>query len=284
MNDKMILVSGATGKQGGAVARQLLKDGWKVRALTRDASKPAAKELEELGAEIFQGDMTNLNSLEKAMEKVHGVFSVQQFWEDGLDGELEQGKTMANVAKANRIEHFVYTSVSGAEKKTGVPHFDSKWDIEDHIKRIGLSENTTVVRPVFFMENFLAGDWYEGIKNGRLVMAMEPKKPLQLISVEDIGIVIAKVFANPEEYKGKSFDIAADTKNCKELADAFGKKTGQDVEFVVLPMEQLRSMNEDFALMFEWFNKEGYSVDIKKVKEIHPKIKSFKVWLKKQEF
>ncbi|KAA3598730.1 MAG: NmrA/HSCARG family protein [Calditrichaeota bacterium] len=284
MNDKMILVSGATGKQGGAVARQLLKDGWKVRALTRDASQPAAKELEELGAEIFQGDMTNLNSLEKAMEKVYGVFSVQQFWEDGLDGELEQGKTMANVAKANRIEHFVYTSVSGAEKKTGVPHFDTKWDIEDHIKRIGLSENTTVVRPVFFMENFLVGDWFEGVKNGRLVMAMTPKKPIQLISVEDIGIIVGKIFANPKEFKGKSFDIAGDSKNCKELADAFSKKTGKDVEFVVLPMEQLRSMNEDFALMFEWFNKEGYSVNIKKVKEIHSKVKSFKVWLKTQEF
>ncbi len=284
MNDKIILVSGATGKQGGAVARQLLKDGWKVRALTRDASKPAAKALEELGAEIFQGDMTNLNSLEKAMEKVYGIFSVQQFWETGLDGELEQGKTIANVAKANRIEHFVYSSVSGAEKQTGVPHFDSKWDIEDHIKRIGLGENATVVRPVFFMENFLSGDWFEGIKNGRLVMAMEPKKSLQLISVEDIGIIVAKVFGNPDEFKGKSFDIAGDTKNCLELSDAFGKKTEKDVEFVVLPMEQLRSMNEDFALMFEWFNKVGYSVDVKKVKKIHPKIKSFKVWLKNQEF
>lgn len=284
MNDKIILVSGATGKQGGAVARQLLKEGWKVRALTRGTSKSAVKTLKELGAEIFQGDMTNLNSLEKAMEKVYGVFSVQQFWEDGTDGELEQGKTIANVAKANKIEHFVYSSVSGANGKTGVPHFDSKWEIENHIKRIGFGENTTVVRPVFFMENFLSGDWFEGIKNGRLVMAMDPKKPLQIISVEDIGIVVAKIFANPEQFKGISFDIAGDTKNCLELSDAFSKKIGKDVEFVVLPIEQLRSMNEDFALMFEWFNKVGYSVNIKKVKTIHPKIKSFKVWLKSQEF
>ncbi|HEX9333930.1 MAG TPA: NmrA family NAD(P)-binding protein, partial [Anaerolineales bacterium] len=132
MNNKMIAVTGATGQQGGAVARKLLADGWKVRALTRDVNKPAAQELASLGAELVAGDMENSAELDSAFKGAYGVFSVQNFWlpNVGFEGEIKQGKNVAEAAKAASIQHLVYSSVGAAHRGMGQKHFESKWIIE----------------------------------------------------------------------------------------------------------------------------------------------------------
>jgi uncharacterized protein YbjT (DUF2867 family) len=128
--ERSILVCGATGKQGGAVARSLLERGFRVCALTRDPQKPEAQALAEQGAEVVQGDMENRSAVDQVLvEGVYGVLSVQSFWETGYDGEVQQGKTVADAARAASVDHFVYSSVGSAHRKTGIPHFESKWEI-----------------------------------------------------------------------------------------------------------------------------------------------------------
>jgi uncharacterized protein YbjT (DUF2867 family) len=161
MNSKLILVTGATGQQGGAVARHVLKQpGFSIRALTRDSSKAPAQALVQAGADVFQGDLDNPALIRRALEGVWGVFSVQNFMEAGYAGEIRQGKAVADAAKAAGVQHFVYTSVASADHKTGLPHFESKWQIEQHIARSGLVH--TILRPAFFMQN-----WYKAVVSNK---------------------------------------------------------------------------------------------------------------------
>src|SRR5215204_4627383 len=150
--ERLIVVCGATGKQGGAVARSLLERGFQVRALTRNPQKQEAQALADQGAEVAQGDMEDRSSMERSLEGAYGIFSVQNFWETGYDGEVQQGKTVADAAKAAGVEHLVYSSVGSAHRQTGIPHFESKWEVENHVREIGLPY--TILRPVFFMQNW----------------------------------------------------------------------------------------------------------------------------------
>ncbi len=152
MNRGPVLVVGATGNQGGATARALLADGWPVRAMTRDPNSAGAKELAALGAELVTADLDDPPSLEAAVRGMYGVFSVQNFMTAGLEGEVRHGNAVAAAASEAGVMHFVYTSVGGAERASGVPHFETKWTIEQRITQLGLP--ATVLRPALFMDNF----------------------------------------------------------------------------------------------------------------------------------
>jgi uncharacterized protein YbjT (DUF2867 family) len=143
---KPILVAGATGRQGGSVVGHLLERQLPVRALVLRPQSDRAKALAGQGVEIAQGDMDDLASLKKAMVGVHGVYSVQDFFAAGAAREVQQGKNMADAALDAGVEHFVFSSVGGAERKSGIPHFETKWEIEKHIRKLGLP--ATVFRPV----------------------------------------------------------------------------------------------------------------------------------------
>src|SRR5215211_8992041 len=179
MNDKVIAVTGATGQQGGAVARKLLDDGWKVRALTRDTDKPAAQELASLGAEIVAGDMEDRAQLDSAFKDVYGVFSVQNYWLPNVqyEGEIKQGKNVADAVKAAGVEHLVYSSVGSAHRGMGQKHFDSKWIIEQYIHSLDVPY--TILRPVAFFENF---NWERAaILSGTFnAIGLRPEKERQL--------------------------------------------------------------------------------------------------------
>src|SRR6266542_2153159 len=209
MNDKVIAVTGATGQQGGAVARKLLADGWKVRALTRDFNKPAAQELKVLGAEIVAGDMDNRAELDAAFQGAYGVFSVQNFWlpNVGFEGEIRQGKNVAEAAKAAGVQHLVYSSVGAAHRGMGQKHFESKWIIEQYIHSLDIPY--TILRPAFFMENF---NWERAsILNGTFnALGLRPEKGRQLIAVEDVAAFVALAFANLNQYVGKTIELAGD--------------------------------------------------------------------------
>ena len=277
--NKIILVTGATGKQGGATARYLLKDGWKVRALVRDENKDSAKELQKLGAEIFKGDMSDADSMDKAMEGVYGVFSVQNFWEHGYDGELKQGLLVVDAAKKAGVKHFLYTSVGGAERKTNLPHFDVKFIIENHLKSLEIPY--TIIRPVFFMENFDA--WFKPAEaDGKttISLALKSDTKLQMISSDDIGAISAIIFDNPEKYLGKEIEIAGDELTLAQMAKAFSKSLGKEVAGVELPVDVVKSGSKEVGDMFQWFNDHGYKADINNLKGIYPGLKSFEQWLK----
>ncbi len=204
---KIILVTGATGQQGGATTKHILRDGWKVKALVRDESKPAAQEIKKLGAELVVGDMADSSSIDKALNGVYGIFSVQNFWQHGYEGELKQAKIVADAAKKANVKHFVLTSVGGAERKTDIPHFEVKFEVETYIKSLKLPY--TIIRPVFFMENFnTMAKPSEAEGKTVLNMAIKKDTKLQIIAVDDIGAIVAIVFDNPEDYLGKEIEIA----------------------------------------------------------------------------
>jgi uncharacterized protein YbjT (DUF2867 family) len=278
-NEKTILVTGATGHQGGAAARHLIESGFKIRALMRDENKPAALELKNRGAEIVKGDLFNKDSLVKAMKGVYGVYSVQNFWEHGYDNEVTQGKNTAEAAKEAGVKHFVYASVASSDENTGLAHFDSKWVLEQYIQKLGLPY--TIIRPVFFMENF-EGWFAPQEQDGKLsiTMAMPKDRKLQMIAVDDVGAVAAIVFSNPDKYMGKTLTIAGDELTIPDAADAYGKVLNKDVAYNELPLDVLRANSKEMADMFGWFTDKGYSADIKNIKDIHPGLKNFDTWLK----
>ena len=131
---KPILVIGATGQQGGAVARALLAKGQKVRVMTRHPEKTAS--LAQAGAEVVQGNLTNQADLQMALRGVYGVFAMSTPFEAGMEAEVRQGIMLADAAKQAGIAHYVYTSVGSAHRNTGIPHFDSKWKVEQDRKSV----------------------------------------------------------------------------------------------------------------------------------------------------
>ena len=275
--DKLILVTGATGKQGGAVARHLLSSGWKVRAMTRNPDKPEAKALERRGARLVKGDLSDRKSVLHAIKGAYGVFSVQNTWEHGVEKEIQQGTLLADIAKEAGIKHFVYTSVGSAYRNTGIPHFDSKWRIEEHLRMIKIA--TTILRPVYFMENFNMPQTQKEIYNGTFAMGLKPDKPLQLIAVDDIGVFAEMAFDRPGDFVAREIDLAGDELTGPQIASLFSKAIGRSITYVQTPIEAIRKFSEDYALMMEWFNNKGYEADIHTLRQEHPGLETLETWL-----
>ncbi len=280
MNNKIIAVTGATGQQGGAVARKLLADGWKVRALTRDLNKPEARELKKLGAEIVPGDMDDRTQLDAAFAGAYGVFSVQNFWLPGVgfDGEVRQGKNVADAAKAAGVEHLVYSSVGAAHRGMGQKHFESKWTIEQHIHSLDIPY--TILRPVAFFENF---HWERAyilncVFNG---LGLRPEKERQLIAVEDIAVFAALALANRSEYAGKTIELAGDALTESQLAETFTKVIGRPVKLTLPAGGGGWGDPEEMTAMFNFFNGEAYDADIPALRKLHPGLLTLEQYLRK---
>ncbi len=278
--NKTIAVTGATGQQGGAVARKLLADGWIVRGLTRDTGKPAARELAALGAEMVPGDMEKRSELEAAFKGAYGVFSVQNFWlpNVGFEGEIRQGKNVADAAKAAGMQHLVYSSVGAAHRGAGQKHFESKWIIEQYIHGLGVPY--TILRPAAFMENY---NWSRAqILNGIFVgRGLRPEKGVQTIAVEDIGVFAALAFENPKEYLGKTIELSGDEQTEAGIAATFAKVIGRPVKLEKPIPGQGRRTEDEMKAMFAFFNGEGYDADIPALRRIHPGLLTLEQWLRK---
>lgn len=256
-----ILVTGATGQQGGATARELLAAGHTVYAMTRNPEGDAARALADAGARVVRGDLDDEASLKAALRGMWGVFAVQNTWEAGVEAEEEQGKRIARLAKAAGVHHFVYASVGSAHKDTGIPHFDNKARVEETVRGLGFP-SYTIIRPVFFMEN-LASPWFKpGIDDGVLALGMNGDTPLQMIAVADIGRYGRIAFEEHEALNGQALDIAGDSLTPVEAAAALSQAAGREIKHFQVPIEDVRSFSDDFATMLEWFDAVGYSADI----------------------
>jgi uncharacterized protein YbjT (DUF2867 family) len=275
--ERLIVVTGATGKQGGAVAHSLLDRGFQVRALTRNPQKPEAQALADQGAEVVQGDMEDRSSMARALEGAYGIFSVQNFWETGYDREVQQGKTVADAAKAAGVEHFVYSSVGSAHRQTGIPHFESKWEIEEHVRQSGLAY--TILRPTYFMQNW---EWTrEMILGGTLAQPFDPDKPFQQVAVEDLGAFAAIAFENPDRWIGREVDLAGDEQSMTEIADTFSRVIGREVSYYQVPWGQFEEqMGEEGTLNFRWINDVGYEADIAALRQEYPELTIFERYLR----
>lgn len=264
---KDILVTGATGTQGGSVARSLLRrDDVTVHGLTRDASSQDAKEAEQAGVRLVEGDLSDREALVEIVDGMDAVFGVTDFWEHGYDDEVEQGVNLVEAVEDVGLEHLVFSSVGGAERDTGIAHFDSKREIEERIEQVGVP--STILRPAFFMQN-LEG-MREMIVGGDLAMGLEPGRGLQMVDIMDYGGLVAEAFGDPERYVGMRLEVASDEVTLQGAAARFSDVMGIDVRANALSMEELEaSQGEEYAVMFRWFNEEGYKADLGSLRAEH---------------
>jgi len=273
---KLILVTGATGQQGGAVATALLTKGQKIRVMSRTPEKASA--LAQAGAEVVKGNLTNPSDLQAALRGVHGVFAMSTPFEAGMDQEVRQGIMMADAAKQAGIAHYVYTSVGSAHRNTGIPHFETKWKVEQHIRQIGLP--ATVLRPVWFMENFTT--FLKPSAEGILMMPMQADKKLAMVALRDIGEFGAAAFMRPNDFLGQAIDLAGDELTMPDVAAHLSKVTGRSIQFQGLPLEQAEAaMGHDLATMFRWFNEVGYQINVAALKQTFGiPLTTFAEWIK----
>ena len=275
-NERTILVAGATGHQGSAVVTHLHAKNFPVRALTRNPDSPAARQLVGHGTELVRGDLNDPESLARAVEGVYGVYSAQTPAEHGAAVEIRQGINLADAAKRARVGHFVYSSVGSADQNTGIPHFDSKARIEEHIRQTGM--RYTIFRPVFFMENLLG--MRGQIEEGRLALPLQPGTRLQMIAVDDIGAFAALAFERPGYWQGRDLDIAGDEVSMTELAGGLSRVSARDVHYEQVPWDQFeKTAGREMTVMYRWFEATGYHTDIPAVRREYPNLTSLERWL-----
>jgi len=283
ITNKTVLITGATGRQGGAVIRHMLPKGWKLRALTRNPGNATAQDLTRQGIDVVQGDLEDPTSLGRAAHGVYGIYSVQDFWSVGAKREVQQGKNLADAAKKASVEHFVYSSVGGAERNSGIDHWESKWEVEKHIRKLGLP--ATILRPVTFMETYYVQEVEIGILKGKLVDPIRADKPYQTIATDDIGAFVALAFERPKEFIGVDLEIAGSELTNPEAAQVFSRVLGKPVKFQRLPMPMVRLfLGKEFYQMFRWFNDAGYQANIAELRRRYPEVRlhTLEEWLREE--
>ncbi|MCO7639599.1 NmrA/HSCARG family protein [Pseudomonas sp. S 311-6] len=278
MNDvhRPILVLGATGRQGGSVAKALLKARWPVRAFVQDPSEPASIALREAGAELVQGALQETDVIASAMKDIHGVFCVMPANLSAED-EVRYGTRVADLAAKFRVDHFIYSSgASAGDELTGVPRFDAKPRIEAHVRKLPLA--ATIVRPMIFMEMLVRPGF--GLDEGRLVSLIQRDHSIQLTAVQDIGKIVAAMFADKARFARMTLKIASDRVTGRELEAAFSEAAGRPISYTRFPDEVLAA-NADLAHMASSLEDGPLAerVDLDLMREINPELVSLRSWL-----
>ncbi|WP_169314333.1 NmrA/HSCARG family protein [Streptomyces piniterrae] len=259
-----ILVTGATGTQGGAVARQLLSRGHGVRAMTRHTGSEAAVALQKLGAEVVQGDFGSSDSLRSALRGVDAAFVMgTPYAGAGVDGEIRHAKALIDAVRDTGGAHVVYSSAAGADRGTGIPHNESKFEVEQYLKASGL--DWTVIGPTAFVEAFIAPWGLPLLREGVASFFTRPETPMQWISVEDIGRFAAHVLGRTAEFTGQRIDIASFEATGSQIAAAF-----EGVRYEQMPVD--RSAGEELWLMTELFEKRAVVLDIPALHAKYPSV------------
>jgi len=276
-----VVVTGSTGKQGGAVARDLLKRGHKVRAVTRDPSSSRAKSLADAGATLVAASLEDTAAITKALDGATSLFAMTTP-AAGPGSEERQGIAAADAAKATGV-HLVFTSVGSADRQTGVPHFDSKYEVEKHIAEIGV--RATILAPAAFMENLYFAK--EQLAAGIYAAALPPTRALAQIAVADIAAVAVRVIEDAGRFAGKRFDLAGDELTGNEVAAILSRVVGRPFAYYRIPLDVVRRrMGEDAAKMYEWFDRVGFAVDRDALRNEFPDLAfhDFESWAKTQDW
>lgn len=281
---RTIVVTGATGLQGGAVTRHLLSSGWRVRALTRNPKSEKAQTISALGAEVVQGDMAEPDSLVPVFEGAYGVYSVQNPILSGIEGEISQGKNVATLAKRVGIQHFVYGSAGTGVKGTGIPSWESKLVIEEYLKSLGLP--LTVLRPMAFMELMTEKKFFPAVSTWHIMpKLMGSSRKVVWLCVDDLGFIVAKAFAEPEQFIGKELQLASDVQSIDECRNIYRGVMGKSPPRFPMPVwmfERFGFVGKDLSIMWRWLRRETFEMDTHATLTIHPNALSVQTWLEKQ--
>jgi uncharacterized protein YbjT (DUF2867 family) len=259
-------VTGATGAQGGATARALLAAGQRVRALTRRPE--AAAWLAALGADVVYADFRNRSSVDAALTGVDTLFAVTTPFGSTLEAEVDAGRTLIDAAA--HLRHIVFTSATNADRGTGIPHFESKYEIERHLAAQDVP--WTVLGPAAFMDQY-AQSWHRSsYERGVLSVPLPADKPLALIAAADIGAFAAHVLTHPMSFQGRRIDIASDELTGPEIAAVLGTALGRELRYEEAPIEVAEWYSPDLAAMFRYFAAVGMSVDVAGLRRDYPTI------------
>ncbi|MEU3793878.1 NmrA/HSCARG family protein [Streptomyces fructofermentans] len=274
MVDQPILVLGATGGQGRAVTGALLERGAPVRGMVRDPQKAAARSLADRGVELAVGSLGDRESMAAAMDGVSAVFAFTTPFEAGPEAELTQGRAILQAAGDRRVPHLVFSSVAGADRHSGVPHFDSKARVEAELASADVPY--TILGPTYFFDNALGGA--QRIADGVLDLPLPPDRPLQQLHRADHGAFAAQVLLNPAAHTGRRIELASDAPSPGRMAAALGAALGRQVRFERVPLEAIDS--PDMHAMWAFLNGPGYQVDIPALHAAHPEVAwtSFADW------
>ena len=276
-----VVVTGSTGKQGGTVARGLLDRGHKVRAVTRDPNSSQAKLLANAGAALVVASLEDTAAITKALEGATSLFAMTTPF-GGTALETRQGVVAADAAKTAGV-HLVFTSVGNADRQTGIPHFDSKYEVEKHIAKIGV--RATILAPVAFMENLYFIK--EQLAKGIYAAALPPTRALAQVAVADIGAVAVRVLEDAGRFTGKRFDLAGDELTGNDAMAILSRVTGRNFTYYQVPLDVVRQrMGEDAVKMYEWFDRVGFTVDRAALRREFPDVAfhDFESWAKTQDW
>ncbi len=277
-----VVVTGATGKQGGAVVKNLLEHGHEVRAVTRSTDSAKARELVDAGVTLVRASLEDTAALTKALEGATSLFAMTTPFEGGPQAETRQGISAADAAKAAGV-HLVFNSAGSANRQTGIPHFDSKYEVEEHIAKIGV--RATVLAPVYFMENLYFGK--EQLAKGIYATPLPPTRQLAQVAVADIGAVAVRLLEDPGRFVGKRFDLGGDDLRGNDVVAILSRVTGRPFTYFQVPMDLIRQrMGEDAVKMYEWFDRVGYTIDRDALRREFPDVTfhDFESWAKSQDW
>ena len=276
---RTIAVVGATGRQGGQVARRLLEQGWKVRALTRTPESKKAAGLRSLGADVVKADLEDPASLEAAFENAYGVYHMQPPVIGETQAEVRQGRNAAEAAKKTGVRHLVYGSAGPGHTKTGIEQWDSKIDVTKTMQDLGLP--LTVLRPMAFMELMSDAGYYPQSSTWHIwPRLMGTERRIPWLSVQDLGTIAAKAFASPADYLGKDLPLASDAQSLAEVREIYKEVKGKYPSRFPLPMFLFEKfVGKDIPNMWRWLRTNPVSLDTSPTYQVHPEAMTVRTWL-----
>ena len=281
---QIIVVTGATGHQGGAVVRHLLRDGWSVRAVTRTPQSTKAQEVAALGATVMQGDMNNPESLRPIFAGAYGVYSVQTPYLDGPDAEVRQGKHVAEVAYASGVQHLVYGSAGLGHQGTGIPSWESKLQIEEYMHSLDLS--LTILRPMAFMELMTDPQYFPAVSTWHVMPTlMGADRKVVWLAADDLGAIAAKVFADRDRFVGQDLRLAGDVQSINECRMIYRAVLGKNPPRFPMPswiFSRFGFVGRDLSTMWRWLRTARIDVEPEATRAIHPNALRVADWLQQQ--
>jgi uncharacterized protein YbjT (DUF2867 family) len=274
-----IAVCGATGRQGGAVVRSLLRDGWAVRALTRRPQRSPARALVALGAEVVRADMDDPGTLRDVLHGARGVFSVQNGIASGFEREVAQGRNVVDAAEAAGVAHLVYASAGPGTPGTGVPSWESKLPVEEQVRSSGVP--FTILRPTAFMELMTDKKFYPAVGTWRIWPRLTgDDRPIPWLSVRDVGAIAAEALAEPERFAGKELNLAADVQTLAACRSIFREVMGREARTFPMPMWLFdRFTRRDTLTMWRWLRTGDVDADPDTTRAVLPKAMTVRTWL-----
>jgi uncharacterized protein YbjT (DUF2867 family) len=280
----LVLVTGLTGQQGGHVARRLLSRGHRVRALVRNLENPKLAEFRALGVELSPGGFEDAASIERAARGVDAMFVMGTPFGGGPSVETRHGIAAIDGAKAAGVPWLVYSSVGDADRRTGIPHFDSKFAVEEHLTRSGVPH--AISAPTSFMENFFAPFSLPALRQGQITGGTSPDRPIQMVALDDLAAYVTHLLENPRSFRGKRINVASDSLSQADAARVLSGVLGRTIVYQRIPIEGLRAQSADYAKMFEWFERAGYTADIDGLRRDYPDLgwQRFREWAARQDW